>query len=515
MPLHNSGQLEDLNANQAWPYFDTFNLHHYAPFEDYPKLYADFRAVSAGKPLWVSECALPVPWSGDEKLKEPTDADLRVQSERVAKTFACALHEGAAEIFYFMLPHYVEGQTQFGLLRPDLTPRPGYVALAAVGRFLADAAPLGQWRSDNARLRAYLFRAKPDGLSRNVLVAWATAGQASLSLTGIPESVFDHLGRAGTPSSTLALSTAPIFAILPEGAAGPLELRPPPQTPERLPGTASPVVMQAAWPEERIVLSKSAYRLSSVKRESIPLFLYNFSDSPVSGSVSVAVPDGWETGRHDKVEIAPQSRVELSLELDCRKGAPKFLETVRVIGSFGSAGDAVLSMRVIPEPNLLIRQAGTPLPGATDPKSWSPMISGNGAMKIGSQDGSLRIEAEPLGPDKWVYPLFKLEPDRRPPQGAAGLCFTLTLLEGDAQLRAIFDEANGSSYVVDFLAAPKLGETIEAVALFENAAIGAGWSKPDPNNRLDPAEIVSLKIGCNTKSAKVKYAIKNMRWVIF
>ena len=53
------------------------------------------------------------------------------------------------------------------------------------------------------------------------------------------------------------------------------------------------------------------------------------------------------------------------------------------------------------------------------------------------------------------------------------------------------------------------------MALFENAAIGAGWSKPDHNNRLDPAEIVSLKIGCNTKSAKVKYAIKNMRWVIF
>ena len=43
--------LLDLNENAAWPYFDTFNLHHYDGFDRYPRLYADFRAVSAGKPL--------------------------------------------------------------------------------------------------------------------------------------------------------------------------------------------------------------------------------------------------------------------------------------------------------------------------------------------------------------------------------------------------------------------------------------------------------------------------------
>ena len=59
-------------------------------------------------------------------------------------TYALAIHEGAQAVFYFMLPHYVEGQTQFGVLRPDLTPRPAFVALAAAGRLLADAKPLGQ-----------------------------------------------------------------------------------------------------------------------------------------------------------------------------------------------------------------------------------------------------------------------------------------------------------------------------------------------------------------------------------
>jgi len=53
--IHRASTLSDLHDNAAWPYFDTYNLHHYEKFEAYPGLYADHRAVSAGKPLWVTE----------------------------------------------------------------------------------------------------------------------------------------------------------------------------------------------------------------------------------------------------------------------------------------------------------------------------------------------------------------------------------------------------------------------------------------------------------------------------
>ena len=76
------------------------------------------------------------------------------------------LHEGPAAAIYFVLPHYVEGATQFGVLHPDLTPRPAYVALAAVGRLLADARPLGRIKSKDAGVFGYLFRARPDGPAR-------------------------------------------------------------------------------------------------------------------------------------------------------------------------------------------------------------------------------------------------------------------------------------------------------------------------------------------------------------
>ncbi len=187
--------LADFHANRAWPYFDTFNHHNYEPFEHYAPHYVAYRAVSAGRPMWLTECSLPVPWSGDKKLQEPTASDLRVQAERVAKTYALSIHEGSAATFYFILGHYVEGQTQFGLLRRDLTPRPGYLALAAVGRLLAGARPLGQLKTEDPALHGFCFRAKPDGKQRVVLVAWSDGPSYRLTmLRAAPLQVFDHLG---------------------------------------------------------------------------------------------------------------------------------------------------------------------------------------------------------------------------------------------------------------------------------------------------------------------------------
>jgi hypothetical protein len=514
--MHNRAQLEDLRENEAWPYFDTFNLHHYAPFDEYPKLYADFRAVSAGKPLWVSECAVPVKWAGDAQLKEPSAADLRVQAERVAKTFACSLHEGSVATFYFLLPHYVEGQTQFGLLRPDLTPRPAYVALAAAGRLLAGAKPLGRLKAASATTRAFLFQAQPDGQDREVLVVWTTQGKTPLPLPVAPSAVFDHLGRSRPSTNSLETSPAPLFALLSEGSHTQFQLDPPPKAPERLTGSPSPVVLQTFWPEDRIVLSKSAYRLSPDGSESVPLFAYNFGNKPVSGQLRVIVPEGWRVKDLGSVEIASQSRAELKLELDCRAAALKrFTETVRVTGDFGPAGQPVCSMRVMLDPQALTRKPGTPIPEADNPARWQAMTSGNGATKVSGRDGAVLIEAEPTGSDRWVYPRLTLPANRRPESGCQALCCTLTLLEGEGQFQAIFDEENGSSYVVAMPAKPKRGETVEALALLENATHGAGWSKPDPDQHLDFDQIISLKIGCNTKAGRVAFTIRNLRWVKF
>jgi len=436
-----------------------------------------------------------------------------VQAERVAKTFASSLHEGSAATFYFMLPHYVEGQTQFGLLRPDLTPRPSYVALAAVGRILADARPRGRLRGVPDTVRGFLFRARPQGQETNVLVAWTTKGEAMLPLNEPASAVFDHLGRAQTSGDSLSLASAPIFAVLPDDALRERQLNPPPASPELAPGAPSPVVIQAIWPEKSIVLSRSAYRLSSEGSQQIPLFVYNFSEAPVAGQLHVSVPAGWQADPLAKLEIAPHSRAELSLGLDCRKGEPRAVETVVIEGNFGPDGEPVLSMQVMPEPSALGRQPGTPLLGANEPRCWLSTVSGDGACKILPESGLVAIAAQPQGADKWVYPQMKLPATQRPPPGTQALCFTLVSQEGEGAFRVLFEEDNGSTYVAEILTQPKPRQTLEAIALLEDASFGAGWSKPDPNGKFDPERIVSLKIGGNTQAATLKFAFKDLRWV--
>lgn len=348
---HNRAQLEDLHANLAWPYFDTYNLHHYEPFENYPKLYADHRTVSAGRPLWVSECALPVKWSGDTTLQEPTDADLRIQAERVAKTFACSLHEGSAATFYFLLPHYVEGQTQFGIVRPDLTPRPAFVALAAVGRLLADARPLGRLRPADENIRAYLFRAKPDGQTRDVLVAWAVEGESTLQFPRMPEAMFDHFGRASrSVLSAVRLGPTPVLVLFPAGTARQFDLSPSPASPRFEKGKPSPVVLQALWPSDKTDLKQSAYRVAAAQVEEIPVQVYNFSSRPVRGRFQVSASAGWKVTFAQTVELAPQERKSMVLTVDGRAVSAREPGTVRLAGDFKGLGTPVLSLRLLPAP---------------------------------------------------------------------------------------------------------------------------------------------------------------------
>lgn len=510
---HQRAQLDDLHANQAWPYFDTFNLHHYAPFDAYPGLYADFRAVSAGRPLWVTECAMPVKWAGDAKQQEPSEADRRLQSERLVQVFAGSLHEGAAATFYFLLPHYVEGQTQFGVLRRDLTPRPAYVALAAVGRFLADARPLGRL-AEAGTTRAFLFSARPDGNDRELLVAWATGGSAPLTLPVQPEAVHDHLGRPRPAEAPLRLTAAPLFVVLPRGTARRLKLQPPPAARPRLQGEPSPVVLQALWPQEHVVLKQSAYRLIAGKEPEIPLYAYHFGTKAVEGTLQVSASDGWKARlSQTRVSLDPQGRVALRLILDATAARGSLPATVSIQGAFGPAGQPVLSLRVLPPRGK--PRAGAILPGSGEPARWEALISGNGPVRVRAGDGGVRVEATPKGDDRWVYPRLRLPAGSRPPERCLGVSCTVQLVEGRGTFRAIFDEANGSGYVAAFDRPVRPGQTATVTALFDDAAFGGGWSPPDANGRLDPDQIRAVKIGCNPETPTVTFVLKEVRWLVW
>jgi hypothetical protein len=320
--------LEEFAANEVYPYFDRYNLHHYIGLDRYPQAYDRHRGVSGGRPMWTTEFNLMVNWA-DPQTHEPSDEDLRVQGYRVAKVFSCALHEGLEKAFYFILGHYVERTLQYGLVHADLTPRPAYVAFAAVGQFLNDAKPIGRVDFGKEKLKGYAFQTIVDGVERETIVAWSEMQPTKVPV-GAAEKVCDYLGRDLPLRKRILLTRAPIFIILPKGGSREFIVKPPPTKPKWLNGAACPVVLQLIGEGDE---KQSAFFTD--KSKDLRLVVYNFSDKRVSGSLTF---HGASASSH-QVNLEPYVRNERVIKFD---GSGKVTAQLTI----GEAGKAVVFARV-------------------------------------------------------------------------------------------------------------------------------------------------------------------------
>jgi hypothetical protein len=323
--------LDEFGANEVYPYFDRYDLHHYIKLADYPRAYARHRAVSGGRPLWTTEFNLNIFWS-DEKTKELSDDDLRVQAYRIPKAFVEALHEGTQKAFYFMLGHYVERNVVYGIVHPDLTPRPAYVTFAAVGRLLNAATPLGRVNFGDDKLKGYVFKTKVDGANRETLVAWSETKNTSVRVTGA-EKMYDYLGRKLEQGNSIELTRAPIFVVLPRGGSKNLKIEAPPANAKWQSGSPCPVVLQLTGKGD---VNQSAFVASP--RSELRLRAYNFGTSPVRGKLSFT---GIRSGPSD-LEIAPSERYERTIAASEARSVTARFETE-------GAGSAIVFARLVAE----------------------------------------------------------------------------------------------------------------------------------------------------------------------
>jgi hypothetical protein len=235
---------------------------------------------------------------------------------------------------------------QYGVLRPDLTPRPGYVALAAVGHLLADAKPLGRVKTKDDSVQGFLFNAKPNGKEENILVIWSE-NETTFELPENPEACFDHLGAAREMDGKfLKISSAPVYVLLTKGTK--LDLIPSPKPTKLLTGKPGKVVIQAIVPEQDVVLEKSAYKISASEMKTIPVFLYNFGTKAVRGKLKINAPKNWRVEFPQTAEIAPGERKELPLKLTCPKTENWTEAGIQIIGDFGAEEKPVLALRFVP-----------------------------------------------------------------------------------------------------------------------------------------------------------------------
>ncbi len=360
-------------ANETWPYFETYNTHTYDWPDSYERLWKPVHEAACGRPIWVTESDRGLQYVGPEPWCELSREGERQKAEFMAQSYASSLFAGADRHFHFILGNYYEGsKVQFGLLRLDQTPRPSYVALAAIGRFLAGAKCLGRWNLEgkpNAHI--YAFRAEPDGRACDVLVAWAERpgdwsqrGQTTIEwnlphLVSV-EGVYDYLGRSLSRDVPERLQSAPIFVLLQRGDASRLPLEPRQRSVYRQ-GQACPVVLQLHMPratsanvEQIPWASDYEHQVEAGTETVLPLYAYNFSDEPATGRITVDyAPEGWKLEPNGwNLSLEPMERAELPCRfLMPKREAAKDADCwIRLRGDFGRAGRPVLVFRLISAP---------------------------------------------------------------------------------------------------------------------------------------------------------------------
>ncbi len=343
---HRETTLQDFAANNPWAYMETANLHHYREASRLPAIYEPHRAASGGRPLWVTEASIGVP--ADKETGEPSPADMRTQAERIPRVYAWSIYEGCQSVFYFILGDFHHGD-QKGVLRADMTPRPAYLALAASGRLLADARPLGRLKAGAPGINGVVLAARPDGHDREVLVIWGSAHN-DFVLPVEPEAVYDHIGRLVPVSGrTVAVRGETVMAILPVGTHEAMELVPPPPMPEWIAGKASPIILQPTWNPELIDIDQSAFRIRDDAAEEITVFVYNLSEQLRQGRLKIETTSGIRARLSpQRVVLDAWDRQPLTVTVERVPGATSTVETISIEGDFGEGERPVASFRVMP-----------------------------------------------------------------------------------------------------------------------------------------------------------------------
>lgn len=359
-PRHTQGLLD----NQAWSYFDTYNIHTYEWAHDYARLWGPARRAACGKPLWITEADRGIKYVGPEPWCELRPQDEMLKAQYMAQSYASSLYAGSVRHYHFILGHYHESHNhvQFGLLRKDMTPRPAYVALAAVGRLLAGARCLGRWpigAQEDAHIMA--FRAWPDGKESDVLVAWAE-GKVDWALRGktsipwrlpnawAPEAVYDYLGRR-LGKMPQVLSGQAVLVVLPPGQLDEVKLTSTAGAPQRR-DRVCPVVLQIQMPRaasmkvEPLPWSQGyEYRITPDPAHTLNLYAYNFSGKSAKGTIRVAhKPVAWTIDRDAwHLTVDPMQREPFRMQLTIPAGQEG---TLGLAGDFGPAGQSAFAFRI-------------------------------------------------------------------------------------------------------------------------------------------------------------------------
>ena len=496
-------------------YFDVFNWHIYAPPEAYPATlgrYLDLlkRHDCHGRPVWLTEAGIRL--AATEPDGELNAADERRQADFVPKSFAWSLAAGTDRHFFFVYPFYLENGVQFGALRKDLSPRPGFVAIAAAVDILGEARYLGVFASQaKDGFTALAF----DNGSQGVLITWSDAPrEVELSVGAERVTVANVVGRreerVAAGKLKLAVGPSPQYVIGIQKSTSLFEAGPPRKNEKCMIPRPSPVVVRGQAQGVPIDKDNDCYLIGG-NELTYTVEVCNLAEAaPAAGRVTLELPAGWKAEPQEAgLALEPMGRAVTEFRLTPGAVALGTLR-VRVRPGIEGAAPAVSCFRFDLSRVKPAKSLGL---GLDDPARWQKNISGNGSMEIRpGPDGGARFEVRFSGPgDRWCYPKTDFG---RPMDFSAydGISFEYRFGADDEKtvthLQVI--EPQGACYLSRGWPAKK--DWTPATALFQDLDWGS-YSPKDPNGKLDTKAIRTLMIGLNTPHDSAWLEVRSVRLV--
>jgi len=507
---------ESLFESGLAEYFDIFNWHIYAPPAAYRGVLSRYlelleRYKCADRPVWLSEAGIRL--EADEPDGE-LSADLeRLQAEFVPKSFASSLAAGVDRHFFFVYPFYLENGVQFGALHKDLSPRPGFVAIAAALDALGDARYLGKYEVGTDKVTILAF----DSGEGVVLVAWADEGASvDLDLGTDGFTLSDEIGRRTPATSpggkyTAELTSAPVYLMgLGDAAKEHLtgEVRPEGKLPRNAP---SPVVVRGQAKTAQLDKTDNCYLIDKDAFD-YQVEVCNLSETTAAaGKVALELPEGWVAEPASfEAGLEPMGRVVQMVRVTPGKPAGQLMK-LRVFPTFEGT-NAQPSMSYFRfDPTRLTPTASKDLE-LNEPGKWRSNISGNGSMETtAGAEGGVHFEVKFTGPgDRWCYPMVPFDPPADFSQ-YDGISFDFRCAPEDKMsVRLQVTESPASNYLNEACQGSSEWRTVSC--MFRNMGWGS-FSPPDANGKLDTDAIRNLLIGLNTGEDAVWLEVRNVQLV--
>lgn len=483
-------------------YFDAFNWHSYKKPSAYHDVLTAHLALlkqyaAADRPVWLTECGIPLPGAEDVKGLPLSTNNQREQCRFMPRSAAMSLAAGTDKHFYFVLPSYTEGKTQFGALRPDLTPYPSFLALSTAANIIGESAYKGEFKTGSDAVTAQVFSTRRG----NVLVAWS-----------------DTDAEVTVPTDRNAVRVANIFgeesSIPSENGAVRIKIGPDAQylldigkpIERKLTGRPRPRGRMPRLQPSRIIVASHAplpifkdndvYTLSSRNAFDYTVQVYNFDEKrAASGTVELAVPDGWAV-ESPKRSVALEAMGREVLTFRVTPGeltTSRFKITARARFGRERVAPCVSSLRY--DFAAMIPVERESLTWAQDADRWIPQASPNCALTIRNvEPGVLHLDTKfDSQDDRWAYPLLRFA-QPMDMSGYDAIAFDLHIPEDSyaSSIRLVLVEQGGAAYMGTTRSLGKKHRVALPFVTFEPF----DQSAPDPNKRLDLNAISAVKFGC-------------------